>query len=75
MMIYFMYLTRAAKLDRNSERPRSIIAKFRSTRQRNSFLAAIASYNKNNNEEKLNTPHLGIAGRMFPVFVSEHFML
>lgn len=67
-------VTRAAKLDRNSDRPRSIIAKFRSTRQRDLLLAAVANYNKTNKEEKLNTRHLGIAGRRCPVFVSEHLI-
>lgn len=69
-----LHVTRVAKLDRNSNRPRSIIAKFRSTRQRDSFLAAVANYNRNNKEEKLNTRHLGIAGQRSPVYVSEHLI-
>lgn len=67
-------VTRVAKLDRNSNRPRSIIAKFRSARQRDCFLTAVANYNKSHKEEKLNTRHLGIAGHRSPVFVSEHLI-
>lgn len=67
-------VTRIAKFDKNSDRPRSIIAKFCSTRQRDSFLAAVANYNKNNKEEKLNTRHLGVAGHRSPIYVSEHLI-
>lgn len=69
-----LHIIRVAKLDKNCNCQHSIIAKFHSTRQRDSFLAAAVRYIKNNKEEKLNTRYLGIAGCKSPVFVSEHMI-
>ncbi|XP_063899118.1 uncharacterized protein LOC126053873 [Helicoverpa armigera] len=68
-----LHCTRLAKKDTQSSRPRSILVKFSSPRLRDSFLAASIRYNKNNNQDKLNTSHLGIASdKPQPIYVSEH---
>ncbi|KAL4705135.1 hypothetical protein ACJJTC_018706 [Scirpophaga incertulas] len=64
--------TRVAKLNRDNNRPRSIIAKLRSPRQRDALLAAVASFNKKNPKNKLNSTHLGHEGLITPVYVAEH---
>lgn len=66
------HVTRIAKLNRDSDKPRAVIAKLRSPLQRDCVLAAVFKYNKQNKEEKLNSHHLGIGGTRKPVFVSEH---
>lgn len=67
-------VTRVAKIDKSSDRPRSIIAKFQSVRHRDSLLAAVAAYNKCNKDDKLNSRHLGLGGPKASVFVSEHLI-
>lgn len=67
-----LQITRIAKLNKDNDRPRSVIAKLQSPRQRDTILAAVSSYNKKNPEDKLSSHHLGIAGNRTPVFVSEH---
>ncbi|CAG4914395.1 unnamed protein product [Colias eurytheme] len=66
--------TRVAKLNTQSSRPRSIIAKFSSPRLRDTFLAASSTFNKKKDiTEKLNTSHLGIAANPpSPIYVTEH---
>lgn len=66
--------TRLAKLNASSTRPRSILVKFSSPRVRDGFLAAVISHNKKakNNNTKLNTSHIGIAGNNQPIYVQEH---
>ncbi|CAG5032311.1 unnamed protein product [Parnassius apollo] len=66
------HVTRVAKLNKDSDRPRMVIAKLRSPRHRDAMLAAVAKFNKSNPKEKLSTQHLGMAGPSKPVFVSEH---
>ncbi|KAL4720051.1 hypothetical protein ACJJTC_009985 [Scirpophaga incertulas] len=56
----------------DNNRPRSIITKLRSPRQRDALLAAVASFNKQNPKNKLNSTHLGHEGLSTPVFVAEH---
>ncbi|KAJ8724819.1 hypothetical protein PYW07_017444 [Mythimna separata] len=67
-----LQITRIAKLNKDSDRPRSVIAKLQSPRQRDTILAAVVNYNKKNPQDKLSSHHLGIAGHRAPVFVSEH---
>lgn len=67
-----LHVTRVAKLNKDSDRPRAVIAKLRSTRQRDTILAAVAQFNKKNPEDKLSSHHLGVGGPRAPVFVSEH---
>ncbi|CAG9786701.1 unnamed protein product [Diatraea saccharalis] len=67
-----LHVTRVAKLNRDNKRPRSIVAKLRSPRQRVSLLAAVSSYNRKNPKNKLNTTHFGLEEPGHPVFVSEH---
>lgn len=67
-----LHVTRIAKLNKESDRPRSVLVKLRTQRRRDELLAAVIRFNKNNRENKLNSDHLGIGGRRVPVFVSEH---
>lgn len=66
--------TRVAKINKESQRPRSVIIKLSSPRIRDEFLAATLRFNKKANSltDKLNTSHLGISGAKKPVFVVEH---
>ncbi|CAH2096667.1 unnamed protein product [Euphydryas editha] len=65
-------VTRVAKLNKNNDRPRSVVVKLRSARQRDELLAAVVNFNKANVGDKLSSHHLGIGGAKKPVFVSEH---
>lgn len=69
-----MNVTRVAKVNRQSTRPRSIIVQFNSPLTRDSVLAAVIKYNKNNPRNKLNTSHIGIgmSGEKQPIYVMEH---
>lgn len=66
--------TRVAKINSDSQRPRSVVVKFNSPRVRDEFLAATLKFNKKatNVTDKLNTTHLGIGGSKKPIFVVEH---
>lgn len=69
------YCNRIAKFNTNSPRPRSILVKFSSRRLRDTFLAGVIKFNRNNPTDKLNTSHLGYGGqKKSPVFVSEHLL-
>lgn len=63
---------RVAKMDQTTNRSRSIIAKLGTSALRDGLLAAVAKFNKDNNKDKLNSTHLGIAGEKTAIFVSEH---
>ncbi|XP_063895656.1 uncharacterized protein LOC135118258 [Helicoverpa armigera] len=67
-----LHCTRVAKLNRDSDRPRSIVVQFCSPRARDGYLAAAINYNKKSGKEKLNSSHLGIAGEKKPIFITEH---
>ncbi|KAH9645186.1 hypothetical protein HF086_005731 [Spodoptera exigua] len=67
-----MQVTRVAKLHKENNRPRTVIAKLRSPRQRDNLLAAVGFFNKKHPTDKLNTNHLGIGGNKVPIYVSEH---
>ncbi|KAG6439058.1 hypothetical protein O3G_MSEX000449, partial [Manduca sexta] len=67
-----LYVSRVAKFNKENPKPRSVIVKLRSPRQRDEVLDAVIKYNKTNSHEKLNTQHLGIGGPRTPVYVSEH---
>lgn len=67
-----LHITRVAKLNKESDRPRSIIVKLRSQRRRDELLAAVSKYNRKHSDNKLNSKDLGIGGRQVPVFVAEH---
>ncbi|CAH2085234.1 unnamed protein product [Euphydryas editha] len=69
------HVTRIAKFNKESKRPRSIIVKLQSQNHRDELLAAVSRFNKKNRDKKLNTEHLGIGGRSQPVYVSEHLTL
>lgn len=67
------HCTRIAKKDSQSTRPRSVLVKLSSPRQRDNFLAAAIKFNRTNKQEKLNTSHLGIAAeKPQPIYVAEH---
>lgn len=66
-------VTRIAKINKDTNRPRAIVVKLRNVRQRDSLLAAAHKFNKNKKtQEKLNSQHLGIGGTSVPVYISEH---
>lgn len=67
-----LFATRVAKLNKDNDRPRTVIVKLRAPRYRDAILAAVATYNKKNKEDKLCNHHLGFGGARKPVFVSEH---
>lgn len=67
-----VHVTRVSKLSKDSNRPRAVIVKLRTPRQRDAILASVSAFNKKNNKDKLSTQHLGLAGTVAPVFVSEH---
>lgn len=64
--------TRVASVNKDSKRPRAIIAKLRSTRCRDEFYSAVARFNKSHPNNKLNSLMLGVGGVSSPVYVSEH---
>lgn len=66
-----LHVTRVSKLSKN-ERPRSVIVKLRSARQRDEVIAAVIKYNRKNPKDKLSSVHLGLSGNRTPVYVSEH---
>lgn len=65
---------RTARINNDSQRPRSVIVKFGSPIIRDGYLAAVINFNKRakNITDKLNTAHLGISGEKLPIFVCEH---
>lgn len=64
--------TRVAKANRSSPRPRSIVVQFNSPLTKDTLLASVIKFNKNNQTDKLNTAHLGLGGEKKPIFVMEH---
>lgn len=70
------HCTRIAKINKKNPRPGSILVKFSNRRLRDTFLAGVIKFNRNNPNDKLNTGHLGYASeKKSPVFVSEHLPL
>lgn len=67
-----MKVTRVAKVNKDSNKPRSIIVKLPSARRRDEFLSAISRYNKLNPQNKLNTGIVGVRGDRSPIFIAEH---
>lgn len=66
-------VTRIAKLNSSSNRPKSIIVQFSSPRVRDSFLSASIKFNKNKKpEDRLSSSLLGIGGKKENVYVVEH---
>ncbi|CAG4988280.1 unnamed protein product [Colias eurytheme] len=66
------YCARISKINKDSARPRSILVKLNSPRTRDSLLAAVIKYNKNN-KTKLQSSDIGIGGdKDTPIFVIEH---
>ena len=67
-----LHCTRVAKLNPNTNRPRSVVVQLSSPRVRDEYLAATINYNKSNPNNKINSAHLGYSGPKSPIFVSEH---
>lgn len=68
-----LHCTRAAKLNRTSPRPRSIIVQLASPKLRDMLLASTIKFNKGKlPENKLNSTLLGVSGKPTPVYVAEH---
>lgn len=67
-----LHATRVAKLVKDNNRPRTVVAKLRTPRHRDAVLAAVVKFNRSNQQDKLSTKHLGLSGPRNPVFVAEH---
>lgn len=67
-----LHVTRVAKVNKSSTRPRSVVAKLRNPHQRDSLLAAVMKFNRQHPQDRLGSQHLGIGGTRVPVYVSEH---
>ncbi|XP_031765048.2 uncharacterized protein LOC116412948, partial [Galleria mellonella] len=65
-------VTRVAKYNKDNKKPRSIVVKLRSPRQRDEFISAIHRYNKSHPNDRLNTGLIGVPGETTAVYVSEH---
>lgn len=65
-------VTRIAKLNTATSRPRSIIVQFNTPKIRDSLLADVIKFNKSNHDNKLNSVHIGFEGQKSPIFVTEH---
>lgn len=66
------HVTRVAKLNKDSNRPRAVVLKLRNRAARDNLLAAVTKYNRSHTDDKLSSRHLGIGGKREPIFVSEH---
>lgn len=67
------HCTRVAKKNPKSPRPRTILVRFTSPRLRDSLLAASIKYNKCNQNDKLNSSHLGLSDESKPaIYVAEN---
>lgn len=67
------YCSRIAKKNPESSRPRSILVKLNSPRSRDSLLAAVIKYNKNHQQNKLNTEQVGFGSdKKNPIYVVEN---
>lgn len=70
------YCARLPKMNNSSPRPRSILVKFNSPRLRDEFLSATNRFNKKNQDDKLNSSHIGIGGvKKSAIYVVEHLTL
>ncbi|CAG9789959.1 unnamed protein product [Diatraea saccharalis] len=69
------YFTRTPKLNKDNDRPKSIIVQFITPKKKDAFLAAAISFNKANPNNKLNSSHAGIPGKMTAIFVTEHLSM
>lgn len=65
-----LHITRVAKMNKESSRPRTVVARLRPTRLRDCLLATVAKYNKKHPKEKISTRHLGYAGPSSPVYLN-----
>lgn len=67
------YVSRTAKQNPSSSRPRSVLVRFSTPNIRDNLLAACIKFNKHNPKEKLNTSHLGLSSdKPTPVYVTEN---
>ncbi|KAL4709643.1 hypothetical protein ACJJTC_007374 [Scirpophaga incertulas] len=64
---------RIAKLKKDNDRPRAVVAKLCDVRQRDILLVAVMKFDKiKERQDKLNSCHLGYAGVATSVYVTEH---
>lgn len=64
--------SRVASVNKNTNKPRAIIVKLKSTRCRDEFYSAVARFNKSKPDSKLDSSMLGIGGDKSFIYVSEH---
>jgi predicted flap endonuclease-1-like 5' DNA nuclease len=67
-----MRITRIAKFQKDSPRPRSVVVEFKNHKLRDTFLAAAINFNKNNPKDRLNSSHLDFTDRKTPIYICEH---
>lgn len=67
-----LHVTRIAKANPESSRPRSVVVELRSTLLRDHFLAATINFNKKNPSNKLNSSHISCSGPKVPIYITEH---
>jgi hypothetical protein len=65
-------ITRIAKMQQTSPRPRSIVVEFKDANLRDAFLAANINFNKKHPKDKLNSSHIGFVGKETPIYIAEH---
>ncbi|XP_060810000.1 uncharacterized protein LOC132904094 [Amyelois transitella] len=63
---------RVAKVNQDSSRPRSIVVKLSSPLVRDNLIAAVKTFNRVHQHDKLNSSHFGLAGERTPVYICEH---
>lgn len=63
---------RVPKKNQESSRPRSIVVKLASPLIRDTVIAAVKTFNRTHQQDKLSTAHLGLGGDKKPVYVCEH---
>ncbi|KAG6458453.1 hypothetical protein O3G_MSEX010873 [Manduca sexta] len=64
--------TRVAKINTESNRPRSIVVQFASQSSRDQLRASVIKYNKANPSNKLNSSDIGFSCKKTPIYVAEH---
>lgn len=68
------YCSRTSKMQKNNNRPRSVVVKFSCPRIRDGFLAAAINFNRKAEQvcDKLNTNHIRLRGDPKPIYIAEH---
>ncbi|XP_048489186.1 uncharacterized protein LOC125491396 [Plutella xylostella] len=63
---------RVAKMNTNSDRPRSILVTLPSERCRDDIISAVRKFNRNNPKEHISSTHVEVPGEKQLIYVGEH---